>query len=162
MMTSRSKNPARPITVCMLALSAILSVFTIVPSSALSDEEPARLRSRTVRIPASEPWIGTDFILTEGDEVVIQASGKAATVPETFSGPNGQPYHCNDSCSFPEGQFGQLIAKIGIDGRPFPIGEKSTFASDADGELFLGVNDCCNWNDNWGAFDASISAASRR
>jgi hypothetical protein len=69
------------------------------------------LRSRTVRIPASEPWIGTGFILTDGDHVAIRASGTAATVPATFSGPNGQPYHCDGSCSFPGGQFGQLIGK---------------------------------------------------
>lgn len=106
--------------------------------------------------------MGTDLILTKDDDVVIQASGRASTVPGTFSGPEGQPYRCNDSCTFPGGQFGQLIAKIGIDGNPFPIGERSAFSSDASGELFLAVNDCCNWNDNQGAFDASISAESRR
>jgi hypothetical protein len=126
------------------------------------EEERARLRSRTVHIPASEPWTSTGFILTKGDDVVIRGSGTVATLPGTFSGPNGQPYHCDGSCSFPAGQFGQLIGKIGKDGRLFAIGEKSNLSADVSGELFLGINDCCDWSDNQGAFDVSISAESRR
>lgn len=103
------------------------------------------------------PWVKTGVMLGNGDEVVVQASGRAATVPEQFSGPDGQPYRCDSTCSFPGGWFGQLIAKIGVDGQPIAVGEKSTLIADDDGELFLGVNDCCDWSDNQGELKVTVA-----
>jgi hypothetical protein len=115
-------------------------------------------RIPSLKILGKTEWMRTNITLTKNDAVTIHASGEVATTPSGNSaGPKGQEYRCIDACSFPRGMFGQLIGKIGINGQPFPVGEKANFSSGASGELFLGVNDCCDWSDNEGAFSVSIS-----
>jgi hypothetical protein len=113
-----------------------------------------------VSVAAVARWMKTGIILAQGESVAIQASGSAATVPGTYSGPRGQRYRCDTTCSFPGGYYGQLVGKIGANGRPFAVGEQANIFAPSSGELFLAVNDCCDWSDNDGAFTAFISVGS--
>lgn len=113
-------------------------------------------RAFNVHVEAQEQWTSTGIALAPGDSITIQAGGSAATVPGTYSGPKGQQYRCDASCTFPSGYYGQLVGKIGTSGQPFAVGERMNFFASSSGELFLAVNDCCDWSDNDGALTASV------
>jgi len=117
---------------------------------------PATQRATVVVVVATVPWVRTGVVLDEGRAVAVQAFGAASTVPGTESGPDGQHYRCEESCIFPAGYFGQLVGRIGITGVPFGLGQQAAFTSQARGELYLGINDCCDWSDNEGSFTVNI------
>jgi hypothetical protein len=48
-----------------------------------------------------------------------------------------------------------MVGRVGADGRPFIIGAGGFFATNKDGELFLGPNDN-KFDDNIGAYQAFI------
>ena len=46
-----------------------------------------------------------------------------------------------ETCPLPTNLIGELIAKIGLTGNPFAVGNSETFVADADGKLYLQIND---------------------
>lgn len=141
-------------------------IFAFIVSAVASWLNPARASAgnsaRHITVSPSVQWVRTGVFLVEGGHVSIQANGSVLTSPGgTASGPNGQSYNCDSKCTFSEGKFGQLIGKVTDAGHPFAIGAYADFVSQASGELFLGVNDCCDWSDNQGAFTVLISSGGR-
>jgi hypothetical protein len=120
--------------------------------------------SGSITVPGTQTWTYTNIDVTFGQHVSITATGTIQhdnTHPATTTvGPdgdtklelrqanlivNGSPMVAN---------HGALIGRIG-DGDPFVVGQAHEFDVDAQGQLFLGINDIGVAN-NAGSFQASI------
>lgn len=124
----------------------------------------SRAHTRTIRVPATQPWTATGVRLTEGTEVEITAEGNIEATPSTDQ---RSYYHHVPPEGRDErlGQFPQpnlpglaLLGRIG-EGPVFLVGAKIRFVVDASrgaGELFLGINDDVV-DDNAGEWTVRIS-----
>lgn len=118
---------------------------------------PQRPRKSEIQVQANKRWNRSGITLAPGDEVTFNANGKVSTLPGgNLSGPSGQRYACDAKCTVPNGFYGQLIGKVGEGGKVFVVDDGGRVAIEESGELFLGVNDCCNWNDNSGSFSVLV------
>ena len=116
-----------------------------------------------LKLPGATRWNNSKIFVTKDMVIDIRASGLVFTMSgpnATGSGPDGQQYPCDGSCTLPTGSFGQLVAKIGEDGLVFSLGSRVTFQPRLNGFLYLGVNDCCSWSDNSGRYEVEVARSS--
>jgi len=160
-------------------LSGILVVLAVglltaaVASSLAASPRARAATTTTVMVPASSPATGTGIMLTAGEGVTIEASGKAkygslATElanPKGFSfgqtpsgtGECGVEQYNNGPFAYPGLNCYGMVFKIGASGVAFPTGTKITFTSPVSSELFLGMNDAtAGYSDNSGSWTAKI------
>jgi hypothetical protein len=135
---------------------------------------PLRLLVDVVDVPAGERWTATGVQLKAGQSYMVMGSGLVKTVDELFwAAPQGHSAaDCRASgrgdwdcrcrtlpewgvCTISEGASMTMVGRVGADGRPFIIGAGGFFATNKDGELFLGPNDN-KFDDNIGAYQAFI------
>jgi hypothetical protein len=135
---------------------------------------PLRLLVDVVDVPAGERWTATGVQLKAGQSYMVMGSGLVKTVDELFwAAPQGHSAaDCRASgrgdwdcrcrtlpewgvCTISEAASMTLVGRVGADGRPFIIGAGGFFATNRDGELFLGPNDN-KFDDNIGAYQAFI------
>lgn len=106
-----------------------------------------------VAVPPGGGLAATPISVEEGDRLDFVAAGQV-WVGAGFddSGPNGRGTEpAGIGYPAPDAPPISLIGRIGSAGKPFLVGSASTlFVDDAEGPLFLGVNDY-NLGDNWGA-----------
>ena len=133
------------------------------PTSNVADSAKSKLEnwtvSRTVSImvPADRVWTPTNIVLAPGTGLAISATG-TINHGGPRCGPQGNLSLIDRLGETPlRGErFGLLIGKIGLNGRPFPIG--TTFSIDKienTGELYLGINDS-EYRDNSGYFNVQV------
>jgi len=109
--------------------------------------------SLKVIVDARHPWVRTGLTMQKGEQVSFKAEGTIQWGPGAgdVAGPDG-----HDPKNGKVGKGG-LIGRIGVNGKPFSIGNTSTpFAMPKNGELFLGINDFI-FADNAGQFTVTIS-----
>ena len=111
-------------------------------------------------------------MLTSGQSIVITVLGKVDVGKASWAtgiSAKGTQHLCDMAefsrlanqtyiidCLLTGAPVGAVVGKIG-DSAPFVIGTLMQFSPGASGELFLGVNDCCEVDDNMGAFSVTIS-----
>ena len=149
----------------MSAAGALLLAL-VVPVA----EASAATSSRTVAVPATQPWTDTGIALSAGT-VSFKASGTINVQsgnPAFNNTPAGQgpaDPGCIGNSDTPWGDdwtaeglpCWSLIGRIG-DGSPFEIGDAATFTVSSPGELYLGVNDQATaFGDNSGSWTVQAS-----
>jgi hypothetical protein len=128
-----------------------------------------------ISVPANAGWFGTGLILPVGQPILITSEG---VIDYNGDDPNagdsdsdGDGSTCDKAtieriinqkltldCLLTGVSWGALVGRVGENGTPFIIGFKYQLTTETSGELFLGVNDCCNFADNTGEFKVIISA----
>jgi hypothetical protein len=118
-----------------------------------------------VAVPSTVFWTDTGVDVSAGDVVQVEATGTVSAAvgdPRTTVGPDGSPNPEFAGANRDEngvkvgGGHAALIGMIGEDGPPFLIGASNTLEIEADGRLFLGVNDG-GLDNNDGQFDVSLT-----
>ncbi len=135
-------------------------VIGVMLLSSESDTAPAGPVSAVV--PGTEQWTDTGISLNVDDRVLIEADG--AVTPskgrEPLYGPDGVPDRPStrvfNAKGLEEENHNSLIGRIGEAGAPFQVGSQLLFTADAEGRLFLGINDRDVAN-NAGEFTATIT-----
>ncbi len=107
-------------------------------------------------IQANRIWVDTEIDVTEAQKLSIDAEGEVSTLPTSYFGPEGQGNYCDASRTLPSASYGRLIGKVGMSGFPFALSSHKAMPLFSSGRLYLGVNDCCNWDDNEGVFRVTI------
>ena len=120
---------------------------------------PAPAQGYTVA--SQQRWTPTSIVLNRGDVFAVKASGeislRGADGPKSSPGGTGETDPAN---TMPGVATGALIGRIGA-GQPFLIGNATSIAAPADGQLFLGVNDS-NVSDNQGSYQVDIQRPAGR
>ncbi len=117
-------------------------------------------------LAAEERWQSSGVLVQDGQTYRIEASGewKLGALCNR-GGPTGKDMYT--LLCFPIYQpvvrgfsIGMLIAKIGRDGTPFPVGDKIEFEATRDGILYFRTNDGLGWAwDNSGQVTAVVRLA---
>jgi hypothetical protein len=129
------------------------------PDNTASDD---RQRELTVRVPGNSQGLDTGLDVRAGDQLTLSAEGtivagqRVGTV--NANGRQGGIFG-NPRYPFPQAGAGALLGVVrdtaGRQSQPFLVGTQLTFTAQADGRLFLLVNDD-NYNDNSGEFIVRI------
>lgn len=117
----------------------------------------------TIEVPGTSRGVDTNIDLRAGDQVVITASGMVVAGRRAGQvGPDGGRTGFGGLVSqypVPTAGPGALIGYIRLSNgqitQPFIIGSQQTFSAQADGRLFLAINDD-NYGDNSGSFSVRI------
>jgi hypothetical protein len=118
----------------------------------------------SVTVPGRATWTDTGVDVQQGATITISVTGQIThdvhfpdqsaklTGPEGTAGTADDPTYKSVILST---NHGAVIARIGSDGDPAPIGRERTFEASRDGRLFVGVNDAepCN---NGGEFTVKV------
>ena len=132
------------------------------PADNPPDRGDDRQRELTVRVPGNSQGVDTGLDLRSGDQVTISAEGSivagARVGTVNANGRQGGIFG-NPRYPFPQAGAGALLGVVrdnaGRQAQPFLVGTQLTFTAQADGRLFLLVNDD-NYNDNSGEFIVRI------
>lgn len=91
-----------------------------------------------IEVPAADGWVDTGLDLTDGDRLVIAASGTVSMETGTC-GPSGIEYFSTAMALVPGATNGQLVMTVGDSG-PVAAGGSWTGDSPGSGRLMLAVN----------------------
>lgn len=116
-----------------------------------------------IAVNGNQQWTPTGLTVRRGEVLnfnstgEVRLSGDSADVAAPAGSRSGR-YAPN--APLPRNFAGALIARVGNNGEPFPIGNESRVTMPAAGQLFLGINDDAV-GDNAGGFRVQITRASR-
>jgi hypothetical protein len=132
----------------------LFAVLAVVAGGTAATVPRVQAAASPVRVPAGVEWVKTGIIVTEGQEVYLDAQGVAITAPlvsfpAAISGPDGQEWNlgCGEyegappPCALEHAPYGALVGRVGPFGSPFLIGGSPSFIPPASGALYLTVND---------------------
>lgn len=112
----------------------------------------------TVR--ATQRWNDTGMDVRAGEQYDFSARGRItwSRGDDQMATADGNGVRVNvGNFPVPAMAVGGLVAKVGVNGEPFPIGSsQAAVRMPTNGRLYLGVNDD-NFSDNSGAFQVSVS-----
>ncbi len=138
----------------------------VTASAAAAAATPAGRAIRTVTVSARTAWTATGVTVRRGETVDFEATGTIGFTPRNDQAtPAGSTNRSlfDTKAPLPSASQGALIGRVGstrfggrTGGQVFLIGDRTSVAMPADGELFLGVNDS-GLNDNSGSFQVKIS-----
>lgn len=133
--------PSRaPLLLKLIAAAAVaLALAGFVGLSLLGGDGP-EARS-TLPVPANQLWTDSGIDLRPGQQLRLTASGEIYSAPGVSNDPDGAPGHDGALSLLPSTGHAALIAKIGDEGPPFPVGRRATVPVPRGGRLYLGVND---------------------
>jgi hypothetical protein len=106
----------------------------------------------TVTVEATHPWVDSGLTVRKGERLSFQATGtiRWGSKPDQVAGPEGHGAKAGKL------GVGGLIGRVGLTGKPFPIGNTLTpLTMSQSGKLFLGINDFI-FKDNAGSFVVKI------
>lgn len=120
---------------------------------------------RAITVQANQPWTDTGITVRAGQMVTFTTTGEIDVWPGRASAAsaNGVAVSGVDTGKYPVPAMalGGLVAKVGNNGAPFPIGATSqSIRMPANGRLFLGINDD-NHADNSGSFSVVVRRVGR-
>jgi hypothetical protein len=121
--------------------------------------------SKSLAVPATQPYTDTGIDVSAGQKVTVTASGtihhapgaQATATPDGAPDPNLRQFNVQVNGKPLDANHAALIGKIG-DGTPFLVGSHKTFTADHAGRLFLGINDG-GVDNNSGSFQATVSVS---
>jgi hypothetical protein len=138
------------------------------PTSSLlsAQENPSLLNpARAIIVRADQPWTPTGIQLQVGDDVTVTARGVIRTnLNGARATPAGTVPDCIDVGTVrvpfvaPELPCWSLLGRIGRSGNVFEVGTSRRFKANANGELYLGVNDNF-FADNSGHWTAGVAVS---
>ena len=114
-------------------------------------------RIRKIRIPSDQKWVNTGIQLNIGQDILFSISGSIQIDAETKVFQNGKiSPKLNHQNPMPSQPAGAIIAKVGVSGKPFYVGDdRAPFHISQRGTLFVGINDS-SFEDNSGEFSVVI------
>ncbi len=102
-------------------------------------------KGRTIRVIASGDWTDTGVAVRRGESLIIRTEGRWSHGEE---GDGELPYYgaqgyekVDPAAVLPRARVGELIARIGAEGRPVRLGVRTTFMAAKDGRVYLRMND---------------------
>lgn len=112
-----------------------------------------------ITVSARQAWTPTGINVRQGQTVTFNTTGEIKLGPDstdvaTAAGSTAGRNAANGP--LPQSLAGALIGKIGVNGKPFGIGNQTSVPMPATGQLFLGINDG-ELNNNEGEFRVEIS-----
>jgi len=118
-----------------------------------------RRGKRVIRITlsAEDKWKDTGIKLKENQEILFSITGTIHIGKDEKVLPYGElNVKWNRKKQLPTQPTGAVIARIGVDGNPFYVGNnKAPIKSKKKGELFIGINDY-KFKDNEGEFQVTV------
>jgi hypothetical protein len=99
-----------------------------------------KMGARIITVPADRYWYNTGIKVKQGDRLEFKAEGTWWNGICTTN-PDGNSNESCDQCPIPDGNFGELIGKVGDDGMPFRIGDYAIIVAIKDGTLWLAMNE---------------------
>jgi len=114
-------------------------------------------KNKRIIVPGKTNWLDCGIDLRIGQEILFEVQGSILINPDTRVYADGEMEpRLNQAKQMPSQPTGALIAKIGIHGKPFYIGDdKAPFQIGEKGRLFIGINDF-DFSDNSGEFTVTI------
>jgi hypothetical protein len=114
-----------------------------------------------VSVSARQAWTPTGITVRRGQTVTLNTTGEIKLGPAdsdaaTAAGSKAGRYAQN--APLPQSLAGALIGKVGVNGKPFGIGDQTSIPMPAAGQLFLGINDD-DLNNNEGEFRVQITTS---
>jgi hypothetical protein len=116
-----------------------------------------------VVVSGKQKWTPAGIVVRSGDRLAFSTSGEIqlSTDGNDVAGSAGaKSRRMAPNAPLPHAYAGALNAKIGENGKVFPIGDQASVTMPASGQLFLGVNDD-DTNDNQGEFRVKITRSGR-
>jgi hypothetical protein len=110
----------------------------------------------TLVVDGTQPWTDAYVDVRAGDRVAVTASGKVWHNESNSIGPEGFPNRPELLTPYPELNHAALIGRIGESGSVFYLGASTTVTAEADGRLYLGINDG-GLENNRGYWDATVA-----
>lgn len=115
-------------------------------------------------LPGNHINKSADVYVTQGQRVLITATGKVSVWPSNITFPLSTPRGTTTTCglvycTLPGAPLGALLVKIGSDGIWNVAGENRLLTADRAGELFFAINDKTTLpelNDNTGSYQISL------
>lgn len=100
---------------------------------------PSSVQNLLMDVSAAAGWTCTHVEVVEGSQVVILAGGRT-NMGTGSTGPSGTERTSSSVALAPEARDGELVARIGEDGRPFAVGESWAGVAGTGGCLWLAVS----------------------
>jgi hypothetical protein len=110
-----------------------------------------------IRVPGNSDWVSTGLNVRQGQRIEMRVSGEVrlSSDPSDIARATGSlKNRYAPGSPIPNALAGALIGRVG-NGRPFGIGDQSSFPAPATGLLFLRVNDD-SLGDNTGEFGVDL------
>ena len=114
-------------------------------------------RRKRVQLSANKDWLDTRITIRDNTEFLFTITGNIYIDAKTLVTQNGElELKWHKDKPLPTHSTGSVIGKIGMDGKPFYIGNnRAPFKVDKGGKLYLGINDN-SLQDNSGNFIVMI------
>ena len=109
-----------------------------------------------VIVNATQPWTDTGIDVGAGDRIQVTATGTVFHSDTASTDPNGLSGNPQLSGPLGSDNHSGLIGRITDTGAVFLVGANADLSADADGRLYLGINDV-GLENNSGAFDADVT-----
>jgi len=94
-----------------------------------------------VVVPATVDWLPSGVLMTQGQRWRLESRGIWGALAGMLTGPEGNAPAADDQFPVPGASEYSLVGRVGETGDAFEIGTGVAFTADADGELFLRMND---------------------
>jgi len=134
------------------------------PAGSTATETPTATAAPggSIRIPATGGWVATPYQVRRGQRIGFNATGQVRLSANEgdVATPAGNMRPSGDG-PLPAVAAGALIARVGANGRPFPIGDQPAVAMPDNGTLYLNINDG-DRADNSGEFIVMIDPRASR
>ena len=150
-------------------LAAVLTVLAIVflprtgddPDDGEGTEASRTPETVTLVVDGTQMWTDAGVDVRAGDRIAVTASGQVFHNERDSIGPEGFRNEPHLSTPFSELNHAALIGRIGENGSGFYLGESATITAEADGRLYLGINDG-GLENNRGYWDATVAVEPHR
>ena len=111
------------------------------------------------RIFAYRDWQSVGVQVQAGDVLQIRAKGDWMYTPGEYHGPEGHArYSAPSFYPLPNVPGGALIGRVGERGKPFYVGQRTTWVAEQAGLLYLRIDDdILSDNDGWVAVEVNLS-----
>lgn len=125
------------------------------------ESEEGETTSVHVAVPGTAAWTDAGLDILAGYELYITSTGEIfddlPANPDQSFDPDGLADRAGNHTGDPVMDFphAALMGRIGEDGTPFLIGTEAEISAQADGRLYLGINDGF-FEDNGGRFDVLV------
>lgn len=148
----------------VLARPSTTAAPTPAQPAGTAGTQPAEPPADGIRVSARTPWTPTGIFVRRGETLHLNTRGeiRLSEDPDDVAHSAGARSQRRPlgTAPLPNHLAGALIGRIG-NGAPFPIGDQTSIAAPAGGQLFLGINDD-ELSDNSGEFIVQITRTRRR
>ena len=150
----------------LAAVLTVLAVFVLPGNGDDPDDGDTTAASRTpetitLAVDGTQMWTDAGVDVRAGDRIAVTASGQVFHNERDSIGPEGFRNEPHLSTPFSELNHAALIGRIGENGSGFHLGESATITAEADGRLYLGINDG-GLENNRGYWDATVAVEPHR